>query len=171
MRSEFGSGDTHDGRMLPRFCQGLWLRQIQICFAENEVLRLGDVVVRWIEAYLSRRVAIVHFGGELSGSIPNPSGVPKGSVVGPILFLPFVNDLPEALKALTLVFAGDVKMVTPRTQNMHLHGFLIAEWDWSQKRDLPINHAKYNYLTIGREVSLRLSFPPIGLAPPSLYPN
>ncbi len=76
------------------------------------------------------------------------------------------NDLADALEALTLVFADDVKMVTPRTQNMNLHSSLIAPWNWSQKWDLPANPAKCNYLTIGREVLLKSSFSPDGSGTP-----
>ncbi len=75
---------------------------------------LGDVVVRWIEACLSGRVSRVHVGGEHSGAIPMHSGVPRGSVIGPLLFLFFVNDLADVLEALTLLFVDDVKMVTRR---------------------------------------------------------
>ncbi len=116
---------------------------------------LGDVVVRWIEAYLSGRVSRVHVGGEHSGAIPMHSGVPRGSVTGPLLFILFVHDLPNVLKALALLFADDVKMVTRRSHSMNLHSSLAAAWDWSKKWDLPINPSKCNYLTIGREVPLR----------------
>ncbi len=73
---------------------------------------LGDVVVRWIVAYLAGRVSRVHVGGEHPGAIPIHSGVLQGSVIGPLLFLLFVNDLPDVLEALALLFADDVKMVT-----------------------------------------------------------
>ncbi len=99
------------------------------------------------------------------------SGVPQGSVIGPLLFLVFVSDLPDVLETMTLLFADDVKMVTRRSQSMNLHSSLAAAWDWPKKWDLPINPSKCNYLTIGREVPLRLSIPPIGMAPPSLYPH
>ncbi len=56
------------------------------------------------------------------------------------------------------IHADEVKMVTRRTQNMNLRSSLTAAWDWSKKWDLPINPTKCNYLTIGREVPLRLSF-------------
>ncbi len=81
------------------------------------------------------------------------SGVPQGSVIYPLLFLLFVNELPDVIGALTLLFADDVKMAT---------------WDWSKKWDLPINPTKCNYLAIGRVVPLGLSFSPMGLAPPCI---
>ncbi len=144
------------------------LSQPQISFGENEVLRSWNVVVRYIEANLSGRVNV---GGELAETIPMLSGVPQGSVIGPLLYLLFANSLKDALEALTLLFADDVQLITPRKQNMHIHRPRIVAWDWSQKWDLPINPAKCNYLTIGRKVTLRLSLPPMGLVPLSLYPN
>ncbi len=83
----------------------------------------------------------------------------------------FVNDLPDVLETMTLLFADDVKMVTRRSQSMNLHSSLTAAWDWSKKWGLPNKPTKCNYLTIGREVPLRLLFSSMGLAPPSLYPN
>ncbi len=93
------------------------------------------------------------------------SGVPQGSVLGPLLFLLFVNDVPDVHETMTLLFADDVKMVTRRSQSMNLHSSLTAA-DWSKKWDLPINPTKCNYLTIGREVPLRLSFFPDGSGTP-----
>ncbi len=54
------------------------------------------------------------------------SGVWKISVIGPLLFFLFMNDLLDALEVLTLLFEDDVKTVTSRTQNMNLHSYLIA---------------------------------------------
>ncbi len=53
-------------------------------------------------------------------------------------------------------------MVTWRIQSMNLRSSLTAARDWSKKWDLPINPTKGNYLTIEREVPLRLSFFPDG---------
>ncbi len=68
-----------------------------------------------------------------------PSGVLQGSMIGPLLFLLFVNDLPNALEALSLLFVDDVKSVTHRTQNINLERSLITVWSWSKKWGLLIN--------------------------------
>ncbi len=88
-----------------------------------------DDVVRWIEAYLTGRVSRANVGGVISGTIPMHSGLPKDSVIGPLLLLIFVNGLPGAIEALTLLFVDDVKVVTRRMHNMTLQSSLTAAWD------------------------------------------
>ncbi len=87
---------------------------------------LGDVLVWWIEAYFLVGPR-EYIGGELSRTFPMRSGVWKSYVIGPLLFFfLFMNDLLDALEVLMLLFEDDVKTVTPRTQNMNLHSYLIA---------------------------------------------
>ncbi len=52
--------------------------------AKMKSFGLGDVVVRWIEAYLSGRVSRANVGREHSGAIPVHSGVPQDTVIGPL---------------------------------------------------------------------------------------
>ena len=61
----------------------------------------------WIQAFLGNRSQTVVIEGEESGSVPLSSGVPQGSVLGPILFLVFINDLPEKLSTQVRLFADD----------------------------------------------------------------
>ncbi len=70
--------------------------------AKTKSVGLGDIVVHWIEAYLSGRVWRVDVGGDHSGVIPMHSGVLQGSVIRPRMFLLLVNDIPDVLEPLTL---------------------------------------------------------------------
>ena len=71
-------------------------------------------VWRWIRAYLMGRVQFVSINGATSDILPVSSGVPQGSILGPLLFLIFVNDLPDNIMlSKVLMFADDVKCVLP----------------------------------------------------------
>ena len=61
----------------------------------------------WIKDFLSNRKQRVLIGGESSEEAPVTSGVPQGSVLGPALFLVFINDLPEQVKSSVRLFADD----------------------------------------------------------------
>ena len=63
--------------------------------------------LNWIRAFLGNRSQTVVLHGEESGSVPVTSGVPQGSVVGPILFLIYISDLPDELASKVRLFADD----------------------------------------------------------------
>ena len=61
----------------------------------------------WIQAFLSDRTQTVVLEGISSDTVDVDSGVPQGSVLGPSLFLYFINDIPERLKSNVRLFADD----------------------------------------------------------------
>ncbi len=89
------------------------------------------------------------------GTTPRHSDVPQGSEKGAVLFRFFMNNLPDAFEALTLLFVDDIKMVAGPAHNMKFHTLFTAVRDWSKKSDISVNRIKCNYLTIGREVPLK----------------
>ena len=62
---------------------------------------------KWISSWLSERSQKVVLDGQASDPVPVLSGVPQGSVLGPVLFLIFINDLPENIRSSVRLFADD----------------------------------------------------------------
>ena len=65
--------------------------------------------MEWIKAFLSNRRQIVNVNEMKSDPATAFSGIPRGSVLGPILFVIYINDLPEVVKCGTYLFADDTK--------------------------------------------------------------
>ena len=89
----------------------------------------------WIRAYLTNRQQCVCLGNSRSTMLPVHSGVPQGSILGPLLFLVYINDLPEAISSATpLLFADDTKCVMPiksPADNILLQRDIDSLYQWS----------------------------------------
>ena len=70
----------------------------------------GNDVINWIEKWLTHRRQRVIVDGEISNWKSVLSGVPQGSVLGPILFLIYINDLEDDISSKVLKFADDTKV-------------------------------------------------------------
>ena len=67
-------------------------------------------ILKWIENFLTGRSQKVVINGECSDKAEVTSGIPQGSVLGPLLFLVYVNDLPRGLNCTAALFADDTKL-------------------------------------------------------------
>ena len=70
---------------------------------------------KWINSWLSGRTQQVVLDGQASDPVPVLSGVPQGSVLGPVLFLIFINDLLDNIRSSVRLFADDCVLY----RNMH----------------------------------------------------
>lgn len=73
---------------------------------------LGCGLTKWIGSFLTNRSMRVVVNNQCSPRIVIVSGVPQGSVLGPLLFLLFVNDLPDWIKTNIRMFSDDTEIRT-----------------------------------------------------------
>ena len=76
-------------------------------------------IISWISAFLTGRIQKVTVNGEDSEWGNVTSGIPQGSVLGPVLFVIFVNDLPDIVKSDMYLFADDTKIFRIIENNNH----------------------------------------------------
>jgi hypothetical protein len=108
---------------------------------------------RWIKSFLSRRSQKVIVDGVSSSTVSVDSGVPQGSVLGPLLFLCHINDLPDRVKSQVRLFADDCLLYRSiRTQQDHiqLQEDLNALEAWASMWGMHFNPTKCYVMTVGR---------------------
>ena len=114
------------------------------------------LVNRWIEDFLSERTQRVVCSGKHSDWKPVKSGVPQGSVIGPILFLIYINDLPEEVKAKVRLFADDTLVhmtMTSENDAASLQQDLDRLASWEKKWQIQFHPQKCSVLRISRSKS------------------
>lgn len=117
----------------------------RLLMAKLERYKVAPVALRWISDFLSERSFRVTVGVGVSESHPILSGVPQGSVLGPLLFLVYINDLAEDLSGSCYMFADDVKLVgNPLSMDLQEDLHKVARW--AQVWDLPLNVDKCAHL-------------------------
>ena len=113
---------------------------------------IGDSITDWIEQWLTDRRQRVVVDGEVSTWKSVLNGVPQGSVLGPILFLIYINDLDDSITSNVLKFADDTKLfrkVNTDGDKQHLQNDLDRLVKWSEKWQMLFNFGKCKCLHTG----------------------
>ena len=103
----------------------------------------------WFENYLKGRKQFTSIRGVNSSLEEISCGVPQGSILGPILFILLINDLPNASKFFTILFADDTTLQFSSINLQHLYSLAnvelakIAEWFKANKLTLNASKTKY----------------------------
>ena len=93
------------------------------------------------------------FNGNMSSWKCVSSGVPQGSVLGPLLFLIFINDIDDGINSEILKFADDTKLyrkVNNTDDSVLLQSDLDKLVDWSQRWQMSFNVSKCKVLHLGQ---------------------
>ena len=120
-------------------------------------------ILNWVEDFLKDRSQRVVIRGTASSSQKVTSGVPQGSVLGPVLFLIFINDLPLNILSPLSLFADDSKIFTRIVDKKNkeriymnagsdvLQQDLISVLEWAKRWKMEFNVEKCKIMHIGQE--------------------
>ena len=111
-----------------------------------KALGVNNQVSSWIEAWLrDRRQRVV--SGEESAWSAVLSGVPQGSILGPLLFIVYINDLDEKMTSTVLTFADDTNISSNSQQELQRD--LDTAVEWAQTWQLQFNTNKCKVMHVG----------------------
>ena len=117
-----------------------------------EAYGIGTELIEWIRNYLSGRKQQVSINGETSKWHDVTSGIPQGSVLGPIMFIIFINDLPDIVDSTVYLFADDTKIFNvisePKNKDT-LQRDLQKLREWSNTWLLRFHPEKCKHMHIG----------------------
>ena len=121
-------------------------------FVKMEALGIRGDILNWVKSFLSGRTQCVNVEGAFSSWKEVISGIPQGSVIGPILFVIFINDVPtQVIHNFCKLFADDCKLFGPvisSGENL-VQSDLAKLEQWSKIWQLPFNAKKCKVMHFG----------------------
>ena len=117
-----------------------------------ESIGVRGKLLKWFQNYLTDRTQAVVIKGEKSSEKKIPAGVPQGSVLGPLLFLIFINDIGHSIESIIKLFADDTSMslglTNPDTRAEILTCDLVKISDWAKLWKVKFNEEKTELVNI-----------------------
>ena len=114
---------------------------------------MGGKVLQWIAAFLEGRHQRVLVNGSNSSWSPVTSGIPQGSVLGPMLFVCYINDMPDVVASPIHMFADVTKIfrqMTAQSDQVTLQTDLRQLEAWTKKWQFRFNEEKCKVMHLGQ---------------------
>ena len=122
-----------------------------ILMTKLKLYGLSNEYLLWIKDFLTGRRQAVFINGCYSYEAMVRSGVPQGSVLGPLLFIIFINDLSNHINYSSLLtFADDTKIVLPVSSALDtqlLQKDLDSIISWSNLNNMALNKSKFEFIS------------------------
>ena len=131
----------------------LTLSPINASYTNSTIYGIRGTTLNWIQNFLTNRTQKVVVDGSSSESARVKSGVPQGTVFGPLLFLTYINDLPSTVSSQVRLFADDCLLYRPikcRADQEKLQRDLSALQDWADRWGMCFNPSKCSVLRVSR---------------------
>lgn len=127
-----------------------------ILIQKLELYGIHGTLLRWLESYLINRSLYVAIDGWKSGCFSPTSGVPQGSILGPLLFIIFINDLVRDLSCEYLLYADDLKIfrvVNNVNDCLYIQNDLGILDNWCTQNKLYLNIEKCFFLRFSLKIN------------------
>ena len=130
-------------------------------------LQLNTQITRWLHSYLAGRSQVVAVGGEQSSAVAVVSGVPQGSVLGPLLFIIYIDNITSQISSTSTIslFADDIALyrtIRSPADYVVLQADITAITVWIENDNhLKLNVDKCCLMLVSREHTLSLTPPPL----------
>ena len=117
-----------------------------------------DNTLQWFESYLNNRSQAVNINSTLSDFRNIDIGVPQGSILGPLLFIIFVNSLPDSVTCKCVMYADDTTLLASSSDPVTLQTELKRNLDmianWFKSNQLTLNIYKTKLMIFGTRQAL-----------------
>ena len=120
---------------------------------------IGGKIGKWIQNYLEDRSQSVMANNRISNDVKVISGVPQGSVIGPILFLVIIDNISYiSIKSSLGIFADDSRIsreINSYNDAENLQDDLLLIYDWAIDNNMDFNRLKFQALKYGRNSEMK----------------
>ena len=133
----------------------VWHRGLLFKCKEHGIV---DNVLTWLTSYLNNRKQKVVIQASESSLLPLKAGVPQRSVLGPLLFIIYVNDITQSLLSLTRLYADDISLFCFATSLQDIEGIrnhdltIVSKWAKQLLVDFNPNKTEAVIFSTGRDL-------------------
>ena len=143
------------GMVLVDYCKAFNMVDHRLLLDKLKVYGVVGKTMKWFQSYLADRHQLVYLGGSVSDMVLMKHGVPHGSILGPLFFRVFINDLPLHVSSAKIDLYSDDTTITSSADcgsmgrlQESLNTSVSDVFNWALANRLPLNEKKTKVLTV-----------------------